>query len=47
MCDCLCAACDAQAAREIAKTVANSANRVYLNSDSLLLNLVSWCVRLQ
>lgn len=29
-----------QAAREIAGTIANSNNRVFLNSDSLLLNLV-------
>lgn len=29
----------AQAAREIAHTVANAANRVYLQADSLLLNL--------
>ncbi|KAF9587651.1 hypothetical protein IFM89_004483 [Coptis chinensis] len=28
-----------EAAREIAHTIANSANRVYLNSDDLLLNL--------
>jgi prohibitin 2 len=28
------------AAREIADTVANSGNRVYLNADSLLLNLL-------
>ncbi|KAJ6819934.1 prohibitin-1, mitochondrial-like [Iris pallida] len=28
-----------EAAREVAQTVANSANRVYLNSDELLLNL--------
>jgi len=29
-----------QAAREIAGTIASSNNRVFLNSDSLLLNLV-------
>ena len=29
-----------QAAREIAGTVSSSNNRVFLNSDSLLLNLV-------
>ena len=28
-----------QAAREIASTVSASANRIFLNSDSLLLNL--------
>ena len=28
-----------QAAREIASTIATSQNRVFLNSDSLLLNL--------
>jgi prohibitin 2 len=28
-----------EAAREIAATVASSANRVFLNADSLLLNL--------
>jgi hypothetical protein len=28
-----------QAARDIAGTIANSANRVFLNADSLLLNL--------
>jgi hypothetical protein len=28
-----------QAAREIANTIAHSANRVFLNADSLLLNL--------
>lgn len=28
-----------EAAREIASTVAASANRIFLNSDSLLLNL--------
>lgn len=33
--------CAVQAAREIANTVAGSQNRVFLNSDSLLLNLVS------
>ena len=32
-----------QAAREIASTISNSSNRVLLNSDSLLLNLVSVC----
>ncbi len=31
-----------QAAREIANTIAQSQNRVFLNSDSLLLNLVSF-----
>lgn len=30
-----------QAARDIASTIAASQNRVFLNSDSLLLNLVS------
>ena len=30
-----------KAAREIAHTIAGSANKVYLNADSLLLNLVS------
>eukprot|EP00803_Ostreobium_quekettii_P002882 evm.model.scf_1032EXC.1 EVM.evm.TU.scf_1032EXC.1 scf_1032EXC:7352-15758(+) len=30
-----------EAAREVAQTVSNSANRVFLNADSLLLNLVS------
>ncbi len=29
-----------EAAREIAHTVSGSANKVYLNADSLLLNLV-------
>lgn len=28
-----------EAAREIAHTIANSANKVFLNSDDLLLNL--------
>ena len=28
-----------EAAREVAHTIANSANRVFLNSDELLLNL--------
>jgi prohibitin 2 len=28
-----------QAAREVANTIAHSANRVFLNADSLLLNL--------
>ena len=31
--------CLAQAAREIAGTIASSANRVFLNADSLMLNL--------
>lgn len=31
--------CDLQAAREIAQTIASSANRVFLNADSLMLNL--------
>lgn len=33
------AAAVAQAAREVANTIAHSANRVFLNADSLLLNL--------
>ena len=32
-----------QAAREIAGTIATANNRVLLNSESLLLNLVSLC----
>ena len=32
--------CCVQAARDIAGTIANSSNRVLLNADSLLLNLV-------
>lgn len=31
-----------EAAREIASTVAASANRIFLNSDSLLLNLADY-----
>lgn len=37
-----------QAAREVAHTIAESSNKVYLNSESLLLNVVGtgscWCV---
>jgi hypothetical protein len=32
--------CSVQAAREIAATLSTSSNRVFLNADSLLLNLV-------